>query len=200
MSVLTKVFCSARVNGWDVVILSDHWTIRNYSSPESWRPGPMLVQAPKRPPLKKKAPEPIPAVLAIEAPSTSNPAQAAPNFPIPPAYQPQFLAVVRHILFASVCRSSRRAFQPEPQRSLLIQICQTTNLIPQFGQDCLEKNNYNMAMAMSNFEAVRVCPCMVYTLLFGMLTCVITGISRRKCIHAAVMIVIDFDRYIALAY
>ncbi|KAF9026032.1 NTF2-like protein [Hymenopellis radicata] len=127
----------ARANGWDVVILSDHWTIRNYSSPESWRPGPMLVQAQKRPPIKKKALEPMATVPAIVAPTTSNPAQPVAQYPIPPAYQPQFLAVA------------------EPQRLLLIQICQATNLIPQFGQDCLEKNNYDMAMAMSNFEAVR---------------------------------------------
>jgi nuclear RNA export factor len=34
------------MNGWDVVILSDQWNIRAYSSPEAWRPGPMRVQAP----------------------------------------------------------------------------------------------------------------------------------------------------------
>jgi hypothetical protein len=36
---------SAKVNGWDVVILSDQWIIRSYSSHEAWKPGPMLVQA-----------------------------------------------------------------------------------------------------------------------------------------------------------
>ncbi|KAF8207061.1 hypothetical protein K438DRAFT_1815618 [Mycena galopus ATCC 62051] len=35
----------AKMNGWDVVILSDQWTIRGYSRPEAWAPGPMLVQA-----------------------------------------------------------------------------------------------------------------------------------------------------------
>ncbi|KAJ7671531.1 hypothetical protein DFH06DRAFT_1177844 [Mycena polygramma] len=35
----------AKMNGWDVVILSDQWTIRGYSKPEAWKPGPMLVQA-----------------------------------------------------------------------------------------------------------------------------------------------------------
>jgi len=35
----------AKLNGWDVVILSDQWTIRGYSSPDAWKPGPMLVQA-----------------------------------------------------------------------------------------------------------------------------------------------------------
>jgi nuclear RNA export factor len=35
----------AKVNGWDVVILSDQWNIRGYSSHEAWKPGPMKVQA-----------------------------------------------------------------------------------------------------------------------------------------------------------
>ncbi|KAF8637812.1 hypothetical protein AX16_010730 [Volvariella volvacea WC 439] len=35
----------AKRNGWDVVILSDQWTIRSLSNPDAWKPGPMLVQA-----------------------------------------------------------------------------------------------------------------------------------------------------------
>ncbi|KAG6835462.1 hypothetical protein H0H93_001250, partial [Arthromyces matolae] len=35
----------AKVNGWDVVIVSDQWTVRQYSSHEAWKPGPLLVQA-----------------------------------------------------------------------------------------------------------------------------------------------------------
>ncbi|KAJ7233333.1 hypothetical protein C8J57DRAFT_1090596 [Mycena rebaudengoi] len=35
----------AKVNGWDVVILSDQWTVRGYSKHDAWTPGPMLVQA-----------------------------------------------------------------------------------------------------------------------------------------------------------
>lgn len=42
----------AKMNGWDVVIVSDQWTIRGYSSPEAWKPGPMLVHAQKRMPKK----------------------------------------------------------------------------------------------------------------------------------------------------
>lgn len=38
-------FFSAKLNGWTVVILSDQWIIRSYSSHEAWKPGPMLVQA-----------------------------------------------------------------------------------------------------------------------------------------------------------
>ncbi|KAF8813361.1 NTF2-like protein [Phlegmacium glaucopus] len=35
----------AKLNGWNVVILSDQWIIRSYSSHEAWKPGPMLLQA-----------------------------------------------------------------------------------------------------------------------------------------------------------
>ncbi|KIK98414.1 hypothetical protein PAXRUDRAFT_823890 [Paxillus rubicundulus Ve08.2h10] len=35
----------AKLNGWDVMILSDQWCIRSYSSHDAWRPGPMRVQA-----------------------------------------------------------------------------------------------------------------------------------------------------------
>lgn len=44
-------FCSrAKRHGWDIVILSDQWTVRNYSSHEAWKPSPLLVQAPPSPP------------------------------------------------------------------------------------------------------------------------------------------------------
>ncbi|KAH9481760.1 mRNA export factor mex67 [Psilocybe cubensis] len=35
----------AKLNGWDIVILSDQWIIRSYSSHEAWKAGPLLVQA-----------------------------------------------------------------------------------------------------------------------------------------------------------
>ncbi|THH21303.1 hypothetical protein EW146_g226 [Bondarzewia mesenterica] len=35
----------ARLNGWDVEILSDQLVVRGYSSHEAWKPGAMLVQA-----------------------------------------------------------------------------------------------------------------------------------------------------------
>ncbi|KAF9480018.1 NTF2-like protein [Pholiota conissans] len=35
----------AKTNGWDIAILSDQWIIRSYSSPDAWKPGPLLVQA-----------------------------------------------------------------------------------------------------------------------------------------------------------
>ncbi|KAJ7589478.1 hypothetical protein C8J56DRAFT_938690 [Mycena floridula] len=36
---------AAKLNGWDVQIISDQWTIRGYSHHDAWKPGPMLVQA-----------------------------------------------------------------------------------------------------------------------------------------------------------
>ncbi|KAG6808465.1 hypothetical protein H0H92_004034 [Tricholoma furcatifolium] len=35
----------AKANGWDIIILSDQWTVRVYSTHEAWKPGPLLVQA-----------------------------------------------------------------------------------------------------------------------------------------------------------
>lgn len=32
------------MTGWPVAVLSDQLTIRNYSSPEAWKPGPMKLQ------------------------------------------------------------------------------------------------------------------------------------------------------------
>ncbi|KAJ7650754.1 hypothetical protein FB45DRAFT_997566 [Roridomyces roridus] len=47
----------AKQNGWDVVILSDQWTIRGFSKPEAWAPGPMRVQTTNRhPPTRPSMP------------------------------------------------------------------------------------------------------------------------------------------------
>ena len=35
---------SAKAAGWDVVVLSDQLTVRAYSSPQAWAPGPLEVQ------------------------------------------------------------------------------------------------------------------------------------------------------------
>ncbi|KAJ7116498.1 hypothetical protein C8R44DRAFT_674886 [Mycena epipterygia] len=58
----------AKTNGWDVVILSDQWTIRGYSKPEAWAPGPMLVQAtlesnpPPPPPRQQPSSQQLPSL------------------------------------------------------------------------------------------------------------------------------------------
>lgn len=38
-------FCRAKLNGWDVMVLSDQLCVRAYSSHEAWKSGPMKVQA-----------------------------------------------------------------------------------------------------------------------------------------------------------
>jgi hypothetical protein len=35
----------AKAAGWPLEIISDQWIIRAYSSPEAWKPGPMVTQA-----------------------------------------------------------------------------------------------------------------------------------------------------------
>ncbi len=37
--------CRAKLNGWDVMIMSDQLVVRAYSKHEAWQPGPMRVQA-----------------------------------------------------------------------------------------------------------------------------------------------------------
>lgn len=62
----------AQVNGWGVEILSDQLVIRNYSSHEAWKPGPLLVQA---------------------NPSTSSLSAPAPQITIAPAVQEALSAI-----------------------------------------------------------------------------------------------------------
>ena len=46
--------------------------------------------------------------------------------------------------------------QPEPQRSLVQQICQQTGLNVQFAIQCLEGNGWDIGRALANFEQVKV--------------------------------------------
>lgn len=56
----------AKLNGWDVMILSDQWTVRPYSSHEAWRPGPMRVQAGETiPATQRQAPMPQPSTSTL---------------------------------------------------------------------------------------------------------------------------------------
>lgn len=47
--------------------------------------------------------------------------------------------------------------QPEPQRSLVAQICTLTHLNVQFAVDCLQNNRWDVEQAVANFEQVKVC-------------------------------------------
>ena len=46
--------------------------------------------------------------------------------------------------------------QPEPQRSLVIQLSQRTNLNVKYSMDCLTGNGWELERAVANFEAVKV--------------------------------------------
>ena len=46
------------MSGWDIVILSDQLNIRSYSSPESWKPGPLRVQSSPDEAATSSAPQP----------------------------------------------------------------------------------------------------------------------------------------------
>lgn len=111
----------AKLNGWDVMILSDQWSIRAYSSPEAWHPGPMRVQAGE--------------ALATQAQATSA------SSLIPVHAQAQLQQAISTF--------------SEPQRSLIMQICERTGLNAKFAVDCLQNNAWNMERAIANFEQVK---------------------------------------------
>ncbi|KII89808.1 hypothetical protein PLICRDRAFT_39982 [Plicaturopsis crispa FD-325 SS-3] len=108
----------AQMNGWDVMILSDQWVVRAYSSHEAWQPGPMRVQAGESIPGSQIQPSP-PAQLSL------------------PEVQ-QALAAI-----------------PEPQRALVVAICQRTGLNVKFAVECLLGNEWDLERAVANFEQVK---------------------------------------------
>ncbi|OBZ72182.1 mRNA export factor mex67 [Grifola frondosa] len=95
----------AKLNGWDVVILSDQLVVRAYSSHEAWRPGPMRVQA----------------------------GDSLPS--------PQLLDALTN--------------WPEPQRTLILQICLRTRLNVKYAVECLQNNGWDPDRAVANFESVK---------------------------------------------
>ena len=129
-TLFTLIQIRAKSNGWDVEILSDQLVIRGYSSHEAWSPGPLLVQAA----------------------SGSQPAS------LPPSVRRQLDAIVRFRWFTFFVRPRliNEPRQPEPQRSLVTQICTLTRLNVQFAVDCLENNRWNVDQALANFEQVKV--------------------------------------------
>lgn len=46
--------------------------------------------------------------------------------------------------------------QPEPQRNLVMQVCQSTGLNVQFAIDCLGGNSWDLEKAIVNFNQVKV--------------------------------------------
>jgi nuclear RNA export factor len=118
----------AKTNGWDVVILSDQWRIRAYSSPAAWKPGPMLVQA--QPSSRHRA-------LPIAPSSGINQTEGNVVLSMPPDQRE---------LLASI---------PEPQQKLVIKLCQETRLNVKYSVDCLTSNQWDFDRAVLNFDQVK---------------------------------------------
>jgi nuclear RNA export factor len=139
-----SMFYRAKLNGWDVMILSDQLCIRAYSSHEAWRSGPMKVQAggPLRSQQATQQHTPVPPVpQALQ--------DALSTFVCGPAPRRNPGALDLHLV--SLLRA-----QAEPQRGLIVQICQRTGLNAQFAVDCLQNNAWDLDRAIANFEQVKV--------------------------------------------
>ncbi|KAJ7056667.1 hypothetical protein C8F01DRAFT_1211342 [Mycena amicta] len=119
----------AKMNGWDVVILSDQWTIRGFSKPEAWKPGPLLVQA------------------TMDTNPAINPRHLPPD-------QTEILNTVvrRSSLFLLLVLIT---LQPEPQRPLVLQLCGRTRLNVKYALDCLNNNAWDLERAIANFKQVK---------------------------------------------
>ena len=126
-----------------MVILSDQWIIRSYSSHEAWKPGPMLVQAVTR--SQSAVPNTVPLQFSITS--------------LPPDQQTAVASLVCCCYFQrhfSCSNSSSFFFQPEAQRNLVLQICVRTGLNAKFAVDCLSGNAWDLERAIVNFDQVKV--------------------------------------------
>lgn len=148
ITVSHYVFHRAKLNGWDVTILSDQWCIRAYSSHEAWKPGPMKVQAggplPSQQVTHQQKSGP-PATQALQDALTTFVCSLVPR-PITAAHDLRYASLLCGCLPA----------QAEPQRGLIMQICQRTGLNVQFAVDCLQNNAWDLDRAIANFEQVKV--------------------------------------------
>ncbi|KAG1843532.1 hypothetical protein C8R48DRAFT_736712 [Suillus tomentosus] len=115
----------AKLNGWDVMVLSDQWSVRAYSTHDAWHPGPMRVQAGDVIPMQQKP------TGSIASSSSLIPAGA------------------RVQLEHTISTFS------EPQRNLIMQICERTGLNAKYAVDCLENNAWVFDRAIANFEQVK---------------------------------------------
>ncbi|KAJ3867011.1 hypothetical protein EV359DRAFT_35403 [Lentinula novae-zelandiae] len=117
----------AKSSGWDVVIISDQWTIRAYSSPDAWKPGPMVVQ-------------PDPAAVRQKNGPSGNDSNSDKGQTIP------LLSTEQQNALGQI---------PEPQRSMVLHISVRTGLNVQYSVDCLTNNGWDVEKAFANFEQVK---------------------------------------------
>ncbi|KAH8100008.1 hypothetical protein BXZ70DRAFT_939960 [Cristinia sonorae] len=116
----------AKQNGWDVVVLSDQLCVRAYSSHEAWRPGPMKIQT------------------GDKTPRSGTPTADA---------MPAWIATLSHQAQTQI--KEEASVIPEPQRTLVLQVCQRTGLNVRFSVDCLGNNGWDLERAVANFEQVK---------------------------------------------
>ena len=64
---------------------------------------------------------------------------------------------MRHLFFLTTFILIGETPQPEPQRSLVTQVCTLTRLNVRFAVDCLQNNGWDVDRAVANFELVKVC-------------------------------------------
>ncbi|THH28012.1 hypothetical protein EUX98_g6178 [Antrodiella citrinella] len=120
----------AKQNGWDVMVLSDQLCVRAYSHHEAWRVGPMKIQTGDRTPPRAVSPTPDSGIGMSG-----------------------WMATLSHQGQQQVKEELARI--PEPQRTLVQQVCQRTGLNVRFSVDCLEGNGWELERAVANFEQVK---------------------------------------------
>ncbi|TCD70222.1 nuclear mRNA export, poly(A)+RNA binding protein [Steccherinum ochraceum] len=118
----------AKQLGWDVMVLSDQLCVRAYSSHEAWRPGPMKIMT-----------------------GDKSPRSGTPN--VDPNPMNAWLATLPPPAAARIKEESTPI--PEPQRTLVLQVCQRTGLNVRFSVDCLQGNEWDFERALANFEQVK---------------------------------------------
>lgn len=116
--------------GWPCVILSDHMVVRHYSSPAAWTADSL--------PTGDVTPDQQ-AGVAMQ----SQPPQIAPNGTptnaLPPHLQAQAPAPGLN----------------GPQHTLSLQLAAETGLIYAFAVQCLQENNWDAALALTNFQNLK---------------------------------------------
>lgn len=127
-----------------MVILSDQWIIRSYSSHEAWKPGPMLVQA-----VTSSSQTVVSNTTPLQFSITS----------LPPDQQADVASLVCCCYLTTFLDTYKPSFfplQPEAQRNLVLQTCVRTGLNAKFAIDCLSGNAWDLERAIANFDQVKV--------------------------------------------
>ncbi len=151
---------------WDVVILSDQLVVRALSSHAAWAPGPLRM--PNQMPLAQQRQQRA-QPSGAQPPATNALTNLAPE--VLTQFNVDLASIVRHALvtwFRSLTGlvAFHSCRQPEPQRTMVVTICQRTGLNIKFAVDCLEGNGWDIERAVANFGQVKVCTMLSFILLY----------------------------------